>query len=131
MKYVLSILLLFASRFVFAEGSLKMIEVPFEQKTFYYQCSLDWQIWATPIDSMKTQLMIQRNPKSKLLESIYVLRQIKNQWGGADYIGFDNHNREFSWSEEHGNEAIFGFRDKRNRLIHLGCTTKDKASLRD
>lgn len=129
MKHVLSILLLFASHFAFAEGSLNIKEVPIEQKTFYYQCSLDWQIWATPIDSIKTQLMIQRHPKSKLVESIDVLYQIKNQWGGADYIGFDNNNREFSWSEAFGNEAIFGFRDKRNRLLHLGCITKDKASL--
>ncbi|XXQ67764.1 hypothetical protein ACKLNO_09050 [Neisseriaceae bacterium B1] len=129
MKYVLSVLLLFASHFAFAEGSLKMEEVPIEYKTFYYQCNLDWQIWATPIDSMKTQLIIQRNPKSKLVESIYVLRQMENQWGGADYIGFDNGNREFSWSEEHGSEGVFGFRDKRNRLLHLACMTKDKASL--
>lgn len=129
MKYALSILMLLASHFAFAEGSLKMEEVQIEQKTFYYQCSLDWQIWATPIDSMKTQLAIQRNPKVKNVEIIHVLHQIQNEYGGADYIGFDNNNREYSWIEQHGNEAIFGYRDKRNRLLHLGCETKDKTSL--
>lgn len=77
---------------------------------------------------MKTQLMIQRNPKVKRVEIIHVSHQIKNDFGGADYIGFDN-NREFSWTEQYGNEAIFGFRDKQNRLQHLPCETKDKAAM--
>lgn len=101
-------------------------EVPQKHINHAYQCSLGWRIWATQIDSSRTQLTIQRNSNKSVVESIQVTHMQTHPSGSSDFVGWDAMNREWTWKEQYGNEAILGFRDHKNRLSHIACETQDK-----
>lgn len=128
MKTTLSLFLWFVPTLVWAQTQSELVlhEVPQTIVSHNYQCSLGWKINATQIDSSRTQLTIQRNPKKKVVETIQVLHMMRHPSGDSEFVGWDSMNREWTWAEQYGNEAILGYRDHKNRLSHIACETQDK-----
>lgn len=132
MKSILSLFLCFIPTLALAQkqGELVMYEVPQILISHDYQCSLGWKINATQIGSSRTQLAIQRKPKKKVVEIIQMVRIMQHPSGDSEFVGWDAMNREWTWEEQYGNEAILGYRDRQNRLFHIACETRDKTARR-